>query len=92
MVISKSNNGWELYTIANGHLSCENFELDSGDIDKIEEILKPEFENVMKSEHIIVAYDNWSGVFIMQSPGFKTGHADEVIRKIYEFLAHLESI
>lgn len=66
MILAKSNNGWELHTIANGRLSCENFNLMPDDIERIEKKLQPEFESSMKNEHIMISYDNWSGVFIMQ--------------------------
>ena len=88
MLLDKSKNGWELRTIANGHLSCENDKLLPNDIDRIKKVLKPKFMDIMKKEHIMVSYDNWSGVFIMQSVGIKTGSADIVIKEIYEFLAN----
>lgn len=87
MVSEKSNNGWELHTIANGRLSCEHFILMPGDIEHIEKALQPEFESSMKNEHIMIGYDNWSGVFIMQMPGAQTNSSDDVIKKIYDFLS-----
>ena len=47
--VVKSVNGWELATIADGSLSCENINLGSDDIRKIEEILKPGFSEKMKT-------------------------------------------
>ncbi len=41
----------------------------------------------MKKAHIYVSYDNWSGVFIMHIPGFKSPKGDELIREIYAFLS-----
>ena len=83
----KSKNGWKLHKIANGHLSCDNFDLSPDDIDRIERMLRPRFGRSMKKENIWVSYDNWSGVFIMQMPGMNTDSSDEVIRKIYGFLS-----
>lgn len=88
MLLEKSNNGWELHTITNGRLSCEHFNLMPDDIERIEKILQPEFESSMKNEHIIISYDNWSGVFIMQLPGVETYSSDDVIKKIYDFLSN----
>lgn len=90
MLIKKSKNGWELCTISNDHLSCDNFNLSSDDIDRIKQILQPEFGSLMKKEHIIIGYDNWSGVYIMQNPGFQTGSSDDVIKKIYDFLSRAD--
>lgn len=87
MLIKKSKNGWELCTISNDHLSCDNFNLSSDDIDRIKQILQPEFGSLMKKEHIMIGYDNWSGVYIMQMPGVKTNSSDDVIKKIYGFLS-----
>lgn len=87
MLIEKSKNGWELCTITNDKLSCDNFNLSSDDIDRIKEILQPEFGSSMKKEHIMIGYDNWSGVFIMQMPGVQTNSSDDVIKKIYDFLS-----
>lgn len=87
MLIEKSKNGWELHTITNDKLSCDNFNLSSNDIDRIKKILQPEFGSSMKKEHIMVGYDNRSGVFIMQIPGFHTHSSDDVIKKIYDFLS-----
>ena len=36
MLIAKSENGWELHTISNGKLSCEKYDLDASDIDRVE--------------------------------------------------------
>ncbi len=88
MILAKSNNGWELHTIENGRLSCEHFNLTPDDIERIEKILQPEFENSMKNEQIIISYDNWSGVFIMQMSRDKTYSSDDVIKKIYDFLSN----
>lgn len=90
MLIKKSKNGWELCTISNDHLSCDNFNLSSDDIDRIKQILQPEFGSLMKKAHIIIGYDNWSGVYIMQNPGFQTGSSDDVIKKIYDFLSRAD--
>ncbi|MBR3636077.1 MAG: hypothetical protein IKN47_07760 [Lachnospiraceae bacterium] len=85
-IISKSPNGWRLSVIANGSLSVNNDSLESDDIDRIEELLRPDFEPRMKEAHVFVSYDNWSGVFIMYLPGFKSKEADELIKEIYAFL------
>ena len=86
-IISKSNNGWELHTVANGSLSCDNSKLDSNDIDVVEKMILPEFGERMKKEHVFVSWDNWSGVFIMALPGLNTDTSDKLIKEIYEWLA-----
>ena len=86
-IISKSDNGWELHTVANGSLSCENSKLDSNDIDVVEKMILPEFGERMKKEHVYVSWDNWSGVFIMALPGLNTDTSDKLIKEIYEWLA-----
>ncbi len=86
-IISKSDNGWELHTVANGSLSCENSKLDSNDIEIVEEMIMPEFGERMKKEHVFVSWDNWSGVFIMALPGLNTDNSDKLIKEIYEWLA-----
>ena len=48
MLCHKSENGWKLDTIANKHLSCENYNLKSEHIDRIEQMLQPEFGDKMK--------------------------------------------
>ena len=84
----ESNNikGWELHRIADGNLSCENFSLNCDDIDRIERTLKPVFGERMKKAHIMVSYDNWSGVYIMHMPGTRTKEAERLIGEIYDFL------
>ncbi|MBR1738652.1 MAG: SMI1/KNR4 family protein [Firmicutes bacterium] len=84
----QSKKGWSLWTIGSGHLSCDNSEMRSEDIDRVEEILRPRFGDIMKKKAIMVSYDNWSGVFIMQIPGVKAGKADDTIREIYKFLSN----
>ena len=69
-------------------MSCDNSEMRSEDIDRVEEILRPRFGDIMKKKAIMVSYDNWSGVFIMQIPGVKAGKADDTIREIYKFLSN----
>ena len=86
-IISKSDNGWELHTVADGSLSCENSKLDSNDIEIVEKMIMPEFGERMKKEHVFVSWDNWSGVFIMALPGLHTDNSDKLIKKIYEWLA-----
>ena len=86
-IISKSDNGWELHTVANGSLSCENSKLDSNDIDVVEKMILPEFGERMKKEHVFVSWDNWSGVFIMALPGLNTDKSDKLIKEIFERLA-----
>lgn len=88
-MIGNSKNGWKLQEIADGHLSCENFDLSPDDIERIEKLLLPKFGHSMKNESIMVSYDNWSDVFIMQMPGKHTDSSDEVIKNIYEFLSNL---
>ena len=85
-IISKSNNGWELHTVANGSLSCENSKLDSNDIDIVEKKILPEYGERMKKEHVFVSWDNWSGVFIMALPGLHTDNSDKLLKEIYERL------
>ncbi|MBQ8982670.1 MAG: hypothetical protein IJ079_03700 [Lachnospiraceae bacterium] len=87
MLLSKSDNGWELRTIARGSLSCENYKYNSEEIDRIEQMLKSRFDNQMKEEHIMVSYDNWSGVFIMQIPGFQSDSSDDIMKLIFAFLS-----
>ena len=90
MRLEKSHNGWELLTIADGSLSCENYDLLPEHIDRIEKMLRPEFGRSMKKNRIMVDYDNWSGVFIMQMPGIHTKSSDRVIKKIYVYLSASE--
>ncbi len=86
-IISKSDNGWKLHTVANGSLSCENSKLDSNDIDVVEKMIQPEYGERMKKEHVFVSWDNWSGVFIMALPGLNTDKSDKLIKEIFERLA-----
>ena len=86
-IISKSDNGWELHTVANGSLSCENSKLDSNDIDVVEKMIMLEFGERMKKEHVFISWDCWSGVFIMALPGLNTDTSDKLIKEIYEWLA-----
>lgn len=86
-IISKSNNGWELHTVANGSLSCENSKLNSNDIDVVEIMILPEFGERMKKEHVFISWDCWSGVFIMALPGLNTDKSDKLIKEIFERLA-----
>ena len=91
MLISKSENGWELHTIANDKLSCDNFYIESSeDIDKVEKSILQKFGNRVKEEGVFISWDNWSGVFIMQMPGMNTASSDDLIREIYEFLAEAD--
>lgn len=89
MLIAKSENGWELHTISNGKLSCEKFDLDATkkDIDRVKSYIRQKFGNIIDEEGIMVSWDNWSGIFIMQMPGKNTDSAAGVIREIYKFLA-----
>lgn len=89
MRIAKSENGWELHTIANGKLSCDKFDLDAtaADINRVESNIRQKFGDVIDEEGIMVSWDNWSGIFIMQMPGMNTESSDAVIREIYKFLA-----
>ena len=86
-IISKSDNGWELHTVANGSLSCENSKLDSNDIDVVGKMILPEFGERMKKEHVFISWDCWSGVFIMALPGLNTDTSDKLIKEIFERLA-----
>ena len=86
MLLEKSATGWELHTIANGKLSCENGRLLPEDIDQLERGLFPTYKERMEKESVMVAYDNWSGVYIMQNIGVQTDTADELIKEIYEWL------
>ena len=85
-IIEKSPNGWKLSVIANGSLSVNNDSLNSDDIDRIEELLRPDFETRMKKAHVFVSYDCWSGVFIMHLAGSESKKEDELIKEIYSFL------
>lgn len=87
MLIAKSENGWELHTISNGKLSCEKNDLDASDIDRVESDIRKKFGNIIDEERIMVSWDNWSGLFIMQMPGRNTDLSDDIIREIYVFLA-----
>lgn len=89
MLIAKSENGWELHTINNGKLSCEKFDLDASisDIDRVESYIRQKFGNKIDEEGIMVSWDNWSGIFIMQMPGMNTDSSNAIIREIYKFLA-----
>jgi hypothetical protein len=86
--ISKSSNGWELKVLADGSLSCDNFNLGCDDIDTVYCTLRKQFEKRMKKAHIHVSFDNWSGVFIMHIPGFYSQKGDDLIREIYAFLSN----
>ena len=86
----KSKNGWELCTLANGSLSCENWNLSPEHIEQVEAFLQPLFGRPMKREKIIVGYDNWSGVIIMQMPGIHTRSSDRLIKKIFVHLSNSE--
>ena len=86
-IISKSDNGWKLHTVANGSLSCENSKLDSNDIDVVEKMIQPEYGERMKKEHVFVSWDNCAGVFIMALPGLNTDKSDKLIKEIFERLA-----
>lgn len=89
--IQIKEDGWELTTSANGHLSCDNFNKDSSDIDEIERLLKEKFGNQIKEEHIIISYDCWSGIFIMLNAGFDNYESsDKLISNIYEYLIEME--
>ena len=89
MLIAKSENGWELHTINNGKFSCEKLDLDASisDIDRVESYIRQKFGNIIDEEGIIVSWDNWSGIFIMQMPDMNTDSSDAIIREIYKFLA-----
>jgi hypothetical protein len=87
-LISKSSNGWELVVLAEGSLSCENFNMGCDDIDIVYSMLKKQYEKRMRKFHIHVSYDNWSGVFIMHIPGYKSRKGDALIREIYTFLSN----
>jgi len=86
VLVRKSENGWELHTIACGKLSCENFNLQESDISRVESVLFPVFKDRMEAESVFTFYDNWSGVFIMQNAGKNTGNSDALIKEIFEFL------
>lgn len=92
MLIEKSKNGWELCTISNDKLSCDNFNLEATDIDRVESSILQKFGSIIKEEGIMVSWDNWSGIFIMQMPGINTDSSDFLIREIYEFLANSDYV
>ncbi|MBD5146499.1 MAG: hypothetical protein HDT21_11425 [Ruminococcus sp.] len=82
---------WNIFELANGHLSCENISLGSQDIDKIEEIIEKHFgAGILRRRKIYVSYDCWSGVYIMPvwygvSEEIRSD-SDEFVKEIYEFL------
>ena len=86
--VSKSSKGWELVVLADGSLSCENCNLGCDDIDIVYGILKKQYEKRMRKSHVHISYDNWSGVFIMHIPGYKSRKGDELIREIFTFLSN----
>ncbi len=45
----------------------------------------------MKKAHVIVSYDNLSGVYIMEMAGSKTKEAEVLVKDIYDFLIGTES-
>lgn len=55
MLYQKSENGWELHTTANGHLSCDNFVLKADDTDRVEELLRPKYGKIMKKSILLSA-------------------------------------
>lgn len=82
---------WKLEKIADGNLSCDNFELDSSRIKDIEETLIKAFGKQIKQEKIFISWDCWSGIFIMLIPGCDNFESsNKVIEKIYECLISTE--
>lgn len=80
---------WKLFKIANGHLSCENLDLESTDIEEVEYIIENHFgAGILRRREILVSWDCWSGVFIMSSSLSEEGmsEGDEFVKEIYEFL------
>ena len=88
MLMAKSENGWELHTIGNGKLSCEKFNLDvtTTEIERVKSSIQQKFGKIIDEEGIMVSWDNWSGIFIMQMPGMNTDSSDVLIKEIYKFL------
>lgn len=88
MLMAKSENGWELHTISNGKLSCEKFNLDATttEIERVKSSIRQKFGEIIDEEGILVSWDNWSGIFIMQMPDMNTASSDALIKEIYEFL------
>lgn len=81
------NNSWKLTRIANGQLSCENSFVDENDIERIEKEVQSQFTNRLLEEHIVVMWDCWSGVFIMQNTGFEyTESTEQLLKEIFDFL------
>ena len=84
--------GWELITVGNGKISCDNFDKDCSDIDEIKRLLKSRFGNQIEEEHIMISYDCWSGVFIMLNVGFhNVESSNKLIGNIYEYLKGIEN-
>lgn len=78
---------WKLQKIANGNLSCENYDLKIEHIDEIKKILNDRFGKKMEEEHIFIYWDCWSGVFIMLNPGFDNYESsNRLIEEIYNYL------
>lgn len=76
---------WELNTIANGHLSCENYyEEDTAGVKLL--IEKKFGVGVLQKNHVHVCWDIWSGLFIMS----ECSDGDILVKKIYEYLCKLE--
>lgn len=88
MLVAKSENGWQLHTIRNGKLSCEKFNLNATttEIERVKSSIQQKFGKIIDEEGILVSWDNWSGIFIMQMPGMNTASSDALIKEIYEFL------
>lgn len=80
-------NDWELLRIANGQLSCENSNKKEKDLEVIEEELKKQFNKRLLDEHIVIMWDCWSGVFIMQNAGFDyTNLTEQLLLDIFDYL------
>ena len=87
MYYQKSKNGWVLCELSDRNKSCEKYSLNADDADRVEELLAPVFGERMKKEHIMISYDNWSGVYIMNIPGFGSETSDKLIKEIFIYLS-----
>lgn len=80
-------NNWKIYISANGELSIENASKSEIDIENIENNLKQRFADRLRVEHIMISWDCWSGIFIMQNVGFEyTKSTELLLQEIYDFL------
>ena len=81
------NNNWEIVKLASGRLSIDNYSKSETEIENIENNLQKRFFDRLKDENIVVMWDCWSGIFIMQNVGFEyTKSTELLLQEIYDFL------